>query len=719
MKKPTHKNKASKKLLVTAQATPVAAVKKSIFPYIIIAALGFILYGNTISHDYALDDAIVIVQNQFTTRGVSGIGDIFSYDTFTGFWMTSYPGKTADEIQEEKKLVAGGRYRPLSLAGFAVEMHLFGEKETDNKGVARYTGNPHISHFINIVLYVITCLLLYRILLRLVPQANSKPWYLSFAFIAALLFLAHPIHTEAVANIKGRDEILTLLGSLGALWFTLRYLDKKKPLMLLWSSLSLFLGLLSKENAITFLAMIPLSVYFFTNHSLKKNVISWIPLLFAAIVFLLIRYSILGGASGEKQIVQELMNNPFVGSSIGEKYATIFFTLWKYIQLLVFPHPLTYDYYPKQIPIIGWSDYRAFLPLLLYMAMGLYALYGTIKRKDVVSYGIWFIIIPLSVVSNLFFPVGTFMNERFVFISSIGFCLIAAWLLADLLPKLAHKLKFKPGGISITLLTAILVLYSTKTISRNRAWENDFVLFTTDVQVSYNSAKSTCSAGGKLIEEAQKPKIKNDTALHNSYCRQAIAHLERSLEIYPEYVDAINLLGNAWYELEMNSVKALNAYTRVLSLRPYHGIALGNTKVIINNAFGLLISGNSVNNPDELIEALDELDAVKPGIGELYHLKGTIYGRYQNQLDSALVYLNKAAVANSSNPNLYLDLGVAHGMKGDLQSALSSFLKAIELNQNDPQSWINAGLTYQHLGDMQKASECFNRAEQLKKNQKQ
>ena len=86
-------------------------MKRSIFPknyglYILILVMSFLLYGNTISFDYALDDLIVIRNNSFTQKGFRGIKEIFSYDSFTGFY-----GK-------EKKLVEGGRYRPLSIASF-------------------------------------------------------------------------------------------------------------------------------------------------------------------------------------------------------------------------------------------------------------------------------------------------------------------------------------------------------------------------------------------------------------------------------------------------------------------------------------------------------------------------------------------------------------------------------------------------------------------------
>jgi len=371
-----YKNKQKPKQIVTVQQKQGFNFKSFSFdwkPVLVLTIFAFILYYNTLNNDYALDDAIVVTNNQFTQKGSEGISEIFKYDTFVGFWLTSNKGKTAEEIQTEKKLVAGGRYRPLSLATFALEIEFFGQDIKDASGKIVYKGNPTVSHFVNIVLYLLTTILLFIILKKLFPPDDSKKWYLSFPLIVSLLFLAHPIHTEAVANIKGRDEIMTLLGSLSALWFTLQYLDTKKFYNLILSSICLFLGLLSKENAITFLAIIPLTVYYFTKNSHFDNLKSWIPLFIAASVFLIIRGSILGFGEHKQEIAQEIMNNPFLHASGLEKIATIFFTLWVYIKLLFFPHPLTYDYYPYQIEIIGWSNPGAFLPLLLYLALGVYS----------------------------------------------------------------------------------------------------------------------------------------------------------------------------------------------------------------------------------------------------------------------------------------------------------------------------------------------------------
>jgi tetratricopeptide (TPR) repeat protein len=511
---------------------------------------------------------------------------------------------------------------------------------------------------------------------------------------------------------------MTLLGSLFALWFTIKYFETGAIKNVLFSSLSLFLGLLSKENSITFLAVIPLSMYYFYSHkNIRQALIAYVPLFFAAGIFLLIRASILG-VGGEKEIAHEIMNNPFIDPlskepiSFGMRMATIFVTLWMYVRLLVFPHPLTYDYYPYQIPLSDWSNPYALMALVIYLGIGLYAIYGLFKRKDMFSYAIWMFLIPLSVVSNIFFSIGTFMNERFIFISSIGFVLVLAWIIYHYLPKLI-KNESKLRTAMLFVLVPVLLMYSGKTMSRNRAWENDFVLFTTDVKVSYNSAKSTCSAGGKLIEEAQKPEIKSDTALHNDYVRQAINYLERSLEIHPQYVDALNLMGNAWYELEMNTAKSLENYTEVLRLRPYHNIAYNNSSIVINNAFALLNNGESINSVDEILDACLELNKVKPGIKGLNHLLGTLYGRYLNNVDTAIIYLNKEIELGYETAALQKDLGVAYGIKQMFPEALAHFERAITLDPNDYTSYMNAGYTCMNLNDVAKGEQYLAKAKQM------
>ena len=83
---------------------------------------------------------------------------------------------------------------------------------------------------------------------------------------------------------------------------------------------------------------------------------------------------------------------------------------------------LDHDYYPNQIPIIGWMDYRALIPLVLYIYMTVLAIVG-FKTKKPTFYAFLFYLATFSIVSNIVFPIGSFMNERFMYMPSIGYCI--------------------------------------------------------------------------------------------------------------------------------------------------------------------------------------------------------------------------------------------------------------------------------------------------------
>jgi Tfp pilus assembly protein PilF len=650
--------------------------------YGIIFALTFGLYGNTLFNGYALDDAIVITQNEFTKKGIDGIKDVLTTEGFTGFFGT------------KKNLVAGGRYRPLSLVTFAVEYSMFKE-------------SPGVSHFINIVLYACTGILIYLILKKLLEKFKTGKWYFSLPFVATLLYIAHPIHTEVVANIKGRDEIMSFLGSLLALHMSLKYLDSRKAKYLIYSFIWFFLGLMSKENTITFLVVIPLSVYFFTNHENRRIMLTLIPMGVATLLYLVIRQSILGTITAH--IPKELMNNPFLNTTIAQKFATIVFTLWLYIKLLVFPHPLTFDYYPYHIPIIGWGDYRAFLPFILYIVLIIIAIRG-FRQKDYFSYCILFYLVTLSIASNIVLPVGTFMNERFVYVSSLGFSLVIAYLFTVSLPELIRNSgTFRP--VFAVLLIVVLALYSVKTIARNPVWKNDFTLFSHDVKISGNSAKSTCSAGGKLIEEAQKLKAESEKnpslkpqneKLYEEYLKSSIQYLHKSIKIHPTYVNALLLMGNAFYEYNKNYDSTLYYYKQILKIDPNNNLVYGNISKIFSN----------YDNPGYKIRAYEDINRINPNVYEVNYALGSLYGRYFNNIPAAIHYLEKA-VSIKPTAEVYKDLGAAYGFAKQYEKSIKMSENALAMDPGDADVLINIGTNYRELGNMAKANEYFRRAEQI------
>ncbi|MBN2519587.1 MAG: hypothetical protein JXB17_03700, partial [Bacteroidales bacterium] len=485
---------------------------KYLFTYILLGVLTFLFYGNTFKNEYTLDDAIVITKNQFTKSGLKGIKDILTHDTFTGFFGV------------EKKLLEGGRYRPLSLITFAIEYELFGL-------------NPHISHLINILLYLFLCVIIYYFFNLLFKEENQENKFINLSFLATLLFLAHPIHTEVVANIKGRDEILSLIGSVGAAISVFRYLKNEKKKHLFYSFLWFIVGIFSKENTITFLAVIPLSIFFFTNTTPKKFIISIVPAALATASFLIIRKIVFGNTDN---VVTELMNNPFLNATINQKYATIMYTWGLYLKLLVFPHPLTFDYYPYHIALTTWNNKWVIVSALVILIILILALINT-KKRPIPSFAILFFFITFSIVSNVLFPVGTFMNERFMFVPSLGFCLLFAYFFIKAIhikPK-SNIHKFS----TLFIITVILSLFFIKTYTRNKAWKDDFTLFSTDVKTSANSAKSNTSYGGNLLE---KSAMEEDSLKKMEMQRTAIFHLRKAVEIHPKYVDALILLGNAY-----------------------------------------------------------------------------------------------------------------------------------------------------------------------------
>ena len=239
-----------------AKLTVTNHIRGDGFAYLVLILLSFIIYSNTLSFDYALDDSMIITKNKFTQDGIKDFKDIMTNDAFTGFF-----GK-------QRKLVAGGRYRPLSQLMFAVEKDIFGNK-------------PFAGHLINVILYVLSIVLIYKTLKLLFKTVKSDRWWFSIPFIASVLFAVHPIHTEVVANIKSRDEILSLLFAFLCLYYSLLFIDKKKTIFLVVSGISMFLGLLSKENAITFLAIIPLCYYMFRKPVASEYLISIFPLILA------------------------------------------------------------------------------------------------------------------------------------------------------------------------------------------------------------------------------------------------------------------------------------------------------------------------------------------------------------------------------------------------------------------------------------------------------
>ena len=112
-------------------------------------------------------------------------------------------------------------------------------------------------------MYALLCYLIFITLKKIFSEIKEDKWYASIPFVTALLFAAHPIHTEVAANVKSADEVMCMIGAIMSLYFSIKYIDEEKIRFLIYSFLLMLFGVFSKENAITFIAIVPLTIYFF------------------------------------------------------------------------------------------------------------------------------------------------------------------------------------------------------------------------------------------------------------------------------------------------------------------------------------------------------------------------------------------------------------------------------------------------------------------------
>ena len=675
-------------------------MKKQNLHRIIITVLVTLIYANTLTLHYALDDRMVILESKYTLKGGwESVKAIFTEDTFTGYFGA------------EHSIVAGGRYRPMSQLTYMIEFQLFGkgikEKIGDlddyynlhnakNEDYYYETPLPFVNHLMNLLYYILLCLLIYETLTRIFPQHEGKKWFQSVAFLATLLFAVHPIHTEVVANVKGRDEIFAMLGAFAALWCSLKYVDTRKWYWLVISFLAFTFGIFSKENTITFLAVVPLALYYLNSD--KKRTADYfiilIPLAIGTAFFLWARYKALGSMM-QPDLTSNILNNPYVHSTRAQQIATVLITWGIYLKLLFFPHPLTHDYYPHQIAITDFSNPLVWLLLAGSIALVVYGIWK-LKKKTVPAFGILYFIITFSIVSNLLFNVGTFMNERFVFMSSIGFTLIVGWWLYLLATSKVPALQKTAVGIT----AVVCLLFGIKTFTRNFTWMDDFTLFLTDVKTSDNSIKCNISAGGSCLQIWKKSQKERDK-------RDAYRYLEKALKLDDHALNAYLLLSELAY-LDENPDLAYQAAYNATLIDPENpqGQNLLNQAVNSQKAHELdpvnkLLDEGKVDDAWREVNKILEND---PNNIVAKNVKGNVLGRGYGRLDDAIKIFEEIVAEQPDFSSAWENMGIAYAIKRDFTQAENCLLHALELSPDNDNIKLNLYYMYTDKGDEAEAA---------------
>ena len=659
---------------------------------IALVVLGFILYGASVGFDYTLDDDLFVVKNEKVQNGISAIPSIFTSGT--------------------KSLIGTLPYRPVVLSSFAIEQTFF-----DN--------NPAVRHFFNIVIYIVLLQVLLSLLLKLFKSYSSI-----FIACIVLLYTAHPIHTEVVSSVKGRDELLAALFGFLA-WKTLidfnteNIINYKK---LILGSLFFLLSCLSKESGIVFLALIPLWNFMVLDKSIKNNLILTLPLLLSAIFYLGARHitSVNGIVVRD---VPELTNILNATHNIGELTATKVAILFYYVKLLVMPWPLVWDYSFNQIPVANWSSVLPWVSSLIYLFLIGFSLFQW-KKNPIISYFILFFLISILPTSNLLFTTGCTMGERFLFVPSLTFAVLLTYALAYFLNKSDVKnLSIKSSNV-VKLIAGITILFSGMTVARSNDWKNNFTLFESSVKASPNSARTHYSLASEYLSLSNKS---SDLNQRRDYLQKAIEHFERSLTILPGNFQTLYNTGLC-YSLDGDTSKAIEAYRKAIQMNNIYTNAMNNLAVIyegqkqydsafyyyqmaykispnekslkenISNLFynkGLQAAFN--NNKNLAIEEYRKSIEYGPeNVMAINNIASLHAGN--NQLDSCLYYLKMGYSIEPSNMMILENIAAISYLNKNYSQAIEFANKAIALNPNARKSIGVLADTYQAQGNTAEAA---------------
>ena len=492
---------------------------KQVFALILLFA--FVLYGNTVFNDYALDDHLVTTADHHQiSKGITAIPEIFT----THF--VSWNDYNVD-------------YRPLVKASFAIEFELFGE-------------NPMVSHLINILLYAITCVLLWKVVILLFPEAAK--WQL---MLVLLLFMAHPVHTEVVASLKGRDELLSFLFLLGGFVVALNWSEKGSNWKLLLFATLVYLSLISKASSMPWLAILGFVLY-------RIRQLNWFKLALVAVVMttvVIFHFTFISWLLEDYTRPHIFIETPFfLSDEPGVKWPSIITTAGYYLKLLVAPFPLCSYYGYDQIPLASWSDYRVYASILAYVGLAVLAV-RSIKKPGFVSLGALILLLDIAPFLNVVYPYAGVLGERVLIGATAGFAMILV----------GGFTRLKKPIIGVSLALVLIVLGSVRTIVRNFDWKDNLTLFAADSE--------NCDRSAKLHElyalYLRGAYINNDIGDSESLAYQAIRENKRSIEIYNDWPIPHHRIGVIYhYDLALPD-SARSHYEQAVQLNPDFIIARG------------------------------------------------------------------------------------------------------------------------------------------------
>lgn len=599
------------------------------------------LYLPTLRNDFITDDKMQILLNPIVTEP-GNLSQAFTGDV----WAFAH---SADAV----KGTSSNYYRPLQLIVYSLEFKLFGQR-------------PWLWHLVNVLLNAAVVCLVYLVL-----AALSNP---SLALLSAFWFALHPMHTEAVAWIAALPELQCAIFLLLALLFYHRARTGGPAYGLaLLSLLSFLAALFTKETALLFPLILLAYEYFLRQAGLRRPRPWLIPALFSlfpVVLYLIMRISALGGFAP----------NPQVGR--GD------LRLW---DILLAAPPVFARYLSKLIVPIGMNYFYAFpLPtrfqaltlvgLLLAAALVAAALFFR-NRHPLLSFAIAWFLLTLAPAFN-FKSIGiNFFTERYLYIPSIGFCVLAASGARGLF----QKSQSRSVQLALSLPLVLLFLFYVAQIERRiPIFHDNFSLFTFTVRQSPESPSVQASMAAAYYDLGDLD--------------HAIEHASRAISLDPRMdLVRINL---AWYLTDKQRyAEAIVQLQEVLRTHPSYLPAL------INLAKVYTLQGDW----PRARECYQRAALLEPARASYFNQLSSLTLSAENQ-DSRFADLQAAANRAPQDPNALIPLGDAYAHAGLWPQAADVYQRAAQLRPNDATVLIKWGIALQKVNNQTEAVTVITRA---------
>ncbi|XP_059508271.1 protein O-mannosyl-transferase TMTC1 [Stegostoma tigrinum] len=658
-----------------ADREPGAASALSLLPVSLVhglcAAVCAAAYCTGLSGELVHDDVWAIVNNP-DLRPSAPLTNIFHND----FW-----GKSIGESSSHKS------YRPLCTLTFKLNILLGGM-------------TPLYFHMVNLGLHcTVTSLLLYTCDTAVFRDRRQ-------AFLVAVLFAVHPIHTEAVTGIVGRADVLACVLFLLAFLSYLRsvnssYIGKSfpptsSPFFLL---LSLFLGtcaMLVKETGITVFGVcliydllvlcsnrLPINLSADRIRGLLKLSAPYLKRAgFVTVYVLLILFLRVRIMAGSMPNFSEQDNPASFSPYLLTRFLTYTYLLAFNAWLLLAPITLCYDWQVGSIPLVEslWDTRNVAtvvfgLAMLLLMWNCLLSV-QKLKHREVLV-GLLFLVFPFIPASNLFIRVGFVVAERVLYMPSMGYCILVVHGLNRLCGVLSK------WGATVLTVTMLLVvgLFFWKTLKQNEVWLSREALFRSGVQTLPLNAKVHYNYANFL----------KDYGRHD----EAVYHYKTALRLYPRHASALNNLGTLTKDVSEAEVH----YREALKLNPQHNRALFNL-------------GNLLKSQKKLAEAEQLLrDSVRfgPQFADAYSSLAALLAEQERFGEADDVYTR--GIENCpENSDLHNNYGVFLVDRGKGFGASGHYLHAIQLNPKHYVAMVNLGRLLRSANKNKEAEAWYKRA---------